>query len=720
MSVETRKTYCRFCLGCCAIDVDVEDGRPVALRGDAGNPLSGGYTCLRGRELITMHTHPERIRTALKRDGAGFVSIPLTRALDEIAARTRELIARDGPRAIATYNGSWAYSNYPTLSVSKAFHRAIGSTSLYSPMTLDQPAKAFMPFRFGIWGGGLHTFSDSDVAMWIGNNPLLSQYAAKGGLPVYNPYRRLQDALNNGLKLIVIDPRRTEVARRATLHLQPRPGEDATLLAGILRIILDEQRHDRAFCEAYVDSLEALRSAIDGFTPQYVARRCDVPLTQIYQGARLFADARRGAATTGTGPEMAPRGSLTEHLVLTLNTVCGRYYREGEVPPTAAPLSAPQPLRAEVVFPPRPWGEGMAKSRFRGLTQIGGEMPCNVMADEILTPGEGRIRALFCVGGNPMVAFPNQVKMGAAMDDLELLVAIDPWMSATAKRAHYILPPLLALERADATLLGELYFEQPYAHYTERVLEPEGEMIEEWEFYWELAQRLGVELVVNRQPLPTDRRPDKYALTAILSRGSRIPLATVREDTATQGGRFYPEARSAVGPRRPGNTNRFRLLPDEVPAQLAALLAETLDEEGRPAAIAGAGYTHLLTSRRIRQFFNSTGHNFPRLRDKGTTNYAYMHPDDLRRLGIAPDTLIEIRSESGAIVGVARPGEDLRPGIISMAHAFGDIDSDAGNVRAQGSSTNRLVNDETCFDPITGQARQSAIPVSVRRVPGLQ
>ena len=137
MSVETRKTYCRFCLGCCAIDVDVEDGRPVALRGDAGNPLSGGYTCLRGRELITMHTHPERIRTALKRDGAGFVSIPLTRALDEIAARTRELIARDGPRAIATYNGSWAYSNYPTLSVSKAFHRAIGSTSLYSPMTLD-------------------------------------------------------------------------------------------------------------------------------------------------------------------------------------------------------------------------------------------------------------------------------------------------------------------------------------------------------------------------------------------------------------------------------------------------------------------------------------------------------------------------------------------------------------------------------------------------------
>ena len=153
--------------------------------------------------------------------------------------------------------------------------------------------------------------------------------------------------------------------------------------------------------------------------------------------------------------------------------------------------------------------------------------------------------------------------------------------------------------------------------------------------------------------------------------------------------------------------------------QLAEVLAETLDDEGRPAAIVNAGYTHLLTSRRIRQFFNSTGHNFPVLREKGSTNYAYMHPDDLQRLGIAPDTLIEIRSDSGMIVGVARSGEDLRPGIVSMAHAFGDIDSDAGNVRTQGSSTNRLVSDETCFDPITGQARQSAIPVRISRVFGL-
>ena len=713
---QTHKTYCRFCLGCCGIEVDVQDGKPVALRGDASNPLTGGYTCLRGRELITMHTHPDRIRHALKRTAQGFEQIPLSQALDEIAAKVSALVARDGGQSVATYNGSWAYSNYPTLAVSKAFHRAIGSTSLFSPMSLDQPAKAFVPFRFGIWSGGMHTFSDADVALFIGNNPLVSQYAAKNGLPVYNPYRRLQDAINNGLQLLVIDPRRTEVANRAALHLQPYPGEDPVILAGMLRVIIDEGLHDQAFCAEFVDNLDAFRAAIEGFTPDYCAARAGVPAGQIVAAARLFAQGRKGAAVTGTGPEMSPRGWLGEWLVLALNTLCGRYYREGEVPRTAPPLTPPQALRAEVFFPPEPWGEGMLKSRFRGLTQLGDEMPCNVMADEILTPGEGRIRALFVLGGNPMVAFPNQLKMQSAMEDLELLVAVDPWMSATAKRAHYIIPPVLQLERADATLLGELYFEEAYAQYTERVIEPGADMLEEWELYWELATRLGLTLEVNGSPLPQDHRPDKHALTVRLTAGSRIPLDRVRDETARDGGKLFPEARTAVGPGTAGNTKRFRLLPEDIAAELAALRAEALDDSGRPAHIRAGGATHLLCSRRIRQFFNSTGHNFPALRDKGTTNYAYMHPDDLSALGLASEDLVELRADTGTLVGVVMASEDIRSGVVSMAHAFGDADSDASNVRQQGSSTNRLVSDERYFDPITGQARQSAIPVSIRKI----
>jgi anaerobic selenocysteine-containing dehydrogenase len=343
-------------------------------------------------------------------------------------------------------------------------------------------------------------------------------------------------------------------------------------------------------------------------------------------------------------------------------------------------------------------------------------MPCNVMADEILTPGEGRIRALFVLGGNPMVAFPNQQKVARALADLELLVAIDPWMSATAKRAHYILPPVLQLERADATLLGELYFEEAYAHYTEAVLPRAPELIEEWEFYVALAARMGLPLAVNGSALPTDGSLDKHTLTALLTQGSRIPLEQVRETTAGRGGALFPEARQVVAAADPRNATRFRMLPPEIAASLRRLAAEPLHADGRPAHIRAAGATHLLSSRRIRQFFNSTGHNFERLRDKGRTNHAYMHPSDLAALGLASDDTVEITADTGRIVGVVMAAEDIRPGVVSMAHAFGDTDSDAGNVREQGSSTNALVSDERYVDPITGQARQSAIPVRIRRI----
>ena len=715
MTIETKKTYCRFCLGCCAMDIDVDGDELISLRGDNDNPLSSGYTCLRGRELITMHQHPDRIRGVLKRVEGQFTEIPLKEALDEIASKVQSLLEQYGGRSIATYNGSWAYSNYPTLFISKAFHASINSTSLFSPVTLDQPAKAFMPSRFGVWSGGIHSFKDADVVMFIGCNTVVSQYSPTGGLPPYNPYRRLQDALNNNLQLITIDPRETETARRSTLHLQVRPGEDSTLLAGIIRIIIDENLYDKDFCDEFIDDFLGLREVLEDFTPEYVSLRTDIPKEKIFKAARMFAGGNKGAASTGTGPEMAARGSLTEHMVMIINAICGRYYRENEIPASCPPLSPPRPRKAQVVFPPKAWGENFVKSRFRGLTQIGDEMPCNVMADEILTPGEGQIRALFVNGGNPVIAFPNQKKVARAMDDLELLVALDPWFSATSKRAHYIIGPKLQLEREDATMLGEMYFEEPYAQYTEKVTNSNNELLEEWELYWELAKRMKIDLTLNGVSLDMNVRPSKYTVTEILTRGSVIPLERVRKETSATGGKIYEEAKNPVIGKSETNVHRFRVLPDDVKAELAEILSEKLNKNGQLCRD-GNKYSFLLISRRIKQFFNSTGHNFEKLRDKGSTNYAYMHSSDLKKLHLQSESVVEIVSEAGIIPGVVKASDDIKPGVISMAHAFGDVDSTMDNVRQQGSSTNVLASDEKYFDPITGQARQSAIPVNIRVV----
>jgi len=710
--IETRKTFCRFCHANCAIEVDVEDGRPVAVRGDTSDPVFGGYTCMKGRELPRQTLHPERLRMSQRRlDDGRYAPVATQSALDEIAARLAAIRDRHGARAIATYNGSYAFQNSAALAVAWGFQKGLGSPGYYTSVTIDQPAKVYMPARVGTWLGGTHSFSNSDVLLMIGNNPLISHYAPPGSLPPFSPSRRLRDAKARGLKLICIDPRRTMVAALADIHLQLRPGEDATLLAGLLNVILAEQRHDRAFCDRHVEGLDALRAAVAPFTPEYVARRADIEAGALVAAARLFATGPRGIAATGTGPEFAPHSTLTEHLVEALNIVCGRFCREGEVSPVPRVLSPAVPRKAQVQPPAPQWGEGFPKARVRGLTALGEEMPTTTLADEILLPGEGQIRALLCIGGNPLIAWPNQIKVQRALQSLELLVCVDIKMSQTARLAHYVIAPQVSLERDDITILSEWWYEEPYARYTDAVLQPPPGTLDEWEFFWELARRLGTEIPTAGGPLPMDRRPTKFEVLERITHGARVPLARVREETR-DGGRIFPEATVRVQPADADAAGRFQLAPAGVTRELGELRAEPL------AAVDGDwAATHLLICRRSRNYYNSTGHDLEALRRKGVTNFAYLNAADLAGLGVNEGDLVEIAVPHASILGVVRATDELKPGVVSMSHAFGDDRVDAAAVLARGAPTNRLVNDEVEYDPITGQTRQTAIRVRVSRIP---
>ncbi len=716
-AMPTRKSFCRFCHANCAIEVEIAGGRAVEVRGDRADPLFGGYTCMKGRELPAQTYHPQRLLSSLKRgaDGA-FAPLGSEQALDEIAARLAAIRERHGPRAIATYCGTYGFMNSAALPVAAGFHAGIGSPNLYTSITIDQPAKVYLWSRVGAWMGGPQAFSQSDVSMMIGNNPLTSHYAWQGSVPPFSPSRRLRDAKARGLKLICVDPRRTMVAQLADVHLQVRPGEDATLLAAMLRVILAEGLHDAAFCAAHVAGIGELRASIEGFTPEYAARRADVPAADLVAAARLFAGARRGTATTGTGAEMARNGALTEHLVMALNIVCGRFCREGEVAPFPRVLSAAAPRKAQVL-PPKPlWGEGCTPARIRGLTQMGGfEMPAATAADEILTPGEGQVRALICIGGNPLVAWPNQQKVERALKSLELLVCIDIKQSQTAQLADYIIAPQVCLERDDIATAPEVFYEEPYARYAEALLAPAGDVIDEWEFFWGLARRLGTPIHTAGGPLPMDVKPTKFEVLEKITHGCRVPLARVRAETR-DGGRIFSEVQLRVAPADAGADARLQLSPAQVPEQLVALRAEPVDAAG--LALPGDWpATHLLICRRTRQYFNSTGQDLELLRAKGSTNHAHLNPADLELLGAREDDLLEISTAHAHILGVAKPAADLKPGVVSMAHAFGARGDDPAAVRAHGASTNRLVNDEVDYDPITGACRQSAIAVRIRVLP---
>ncbi len=725
MPIETRHSFCRFCHASCAIevDVDVDRNRVVAVRGDRADPIFEGFTCVKGRHLGHQHHHPDRLRTSLRADGrGGFTAVPTREALDEIAGRLARLIDAHGPRTVASYCGTAAYQNATVLPVARAFHAAIGSPSFYTSSTIDQPAKFVAPLRHGAWMAGTHSFTSADVVMVIGMNTVVSHYGWPGTIPGYNPLTQLLRAKQRGLKLIVVDPRRTEVANHADIHLQVRPGEDPTLLAAMVRLLIDEDRIDHAFVDRWVTGLAELRAALEPFTLGYAEARTGVPAPLIAEAARLFAAGPRGTAGTGTGPNMAPHPSLTEHLTMALNTLCGRYNREGDVLPHLGGVFSPPAVPKAQPVPPKPEAltSGPA-ARVRDLHAIRGEAPTAALADEILLPGEGQVRALLTIGGNPVVAWPDQDRVLAALRSLDTHVAVDAQLSATAKLAHYVLASELCLERPDITTTVDRWFEQAYSTYTPAVLAPEGDVIAEWAVYTGIASRLGVTLTLPGGTIaPGDTPTTDDVLDLIYAKGKITP-AEVRARYAQGGspGRLHPELAVTVAPADEGVTARL----DLCPAGLAEELAEVADERTSAQVIAGfdpAVHRFRVTSRRLKSVFNSSGREIEVLRAKEGTSWAHVHPEDLHELGIADGELVELVSPSGVVRTLVKASPDVVRGSVSMAHAWGDVPLDEQHrdgldPAVDGDATAALIDATSGYDRYSGIPALSAIPVAIRR-----
>ena len=709
MSSETKKTYCRICTACCALEARVEKGRVVQVRGDASDPVTGGYSCAKGRQLPHQIHGPGRLRSSLVRGDDGRQHpIATQSALDEISIRLEQTIAEYGPRAVASYSGTAAYANSATLPVVRAWHAGIGSTSNYSTMTIDQPAKVVAVGRTGVWGGGAHTFASSDVVLSVGNNPIVSGLTLPGGVPGINPVRQLNLAKKRGLKLICVDPRRSELARRANLHLQIRPGEDPTLLAGLLRTVLEEERHDADFCRDHVTGLEALRAAIADFTPVYVESRTGVARERVIEAARLFAAGPRGCASSGTGPDMARHACLTEHLLAALNAVCGRVNREGEVLPNPGVLTPKLPRPAQAVAPALlssffRFREG-PRARVRGLTRLCDEMPTATLAEEILEPGDGQIRALICVGGNPALAVPDQGRMLRALASLDLLVCVDIAQSETARMADYVIAARHALERDDVTEFMDMFYEVPYAHYAPAVIEPGFDVIDDWEVFTGLARRMKTPIELPGGAVDVAGSPSKFEVLQLIRPDTRVPLAEIRART---GGHVFEDLEVVVAAPIPGLEARLDLAPPGICEELREVRSEAFQVPGE------GRYTHRLICRRLRHVANSVGRDFPETSRRGAANPAYMNPADLEQLGVEPGGLLEIASAHAAILAVAESSDEIQAGVISMAHCFGGAPD--ADVRAHGSNTGRLIAVDRDYDPITGMAPQSAIPVAVRR-----
>lgn len=711
------KSFCRNCATLCAMELTVEGDRLIGATGDGSVSPYGEYMCVKGLAGLDFHNdRQDRLLHSLKRDAAGtFTGVSAAQAMDDIAARLSALIERYGPRSIAVYHGTGAYRSVLGGLLERAFVTAIGSPNFFSTMTIDQSAKWVTAGRMGIMASGKPGIRDIDLAVIVGNNPLVSHQTwpfTAGDCAA--PARAYTEAKERGARIVVVDPRRTETAQYADLLLQPLPGHDAVLFAAIAHILLRDGTCNQAFCGRFVTQLDRLQEAVAPFTPELAAKRADVPVEQIERLAQWLGEAKRPFVGSGTGPSMAAHSNLNDHMIETVNALVGGYRRAGDPVRNPGTLQ-PGTVVETVVAPRRSWEHGV-KCRSADIGMLFDELPSALLPQEILTPGPERIRALIVFGGNPAMALGDPDEVVPAFRELELLVSLDARLNETARLAHYVIATSQHFERHDLSIPGDRLYPEAFAQYARPVVPKPAGTIHDWEFFWGIASRMKVPLTLKYwnyglsyadipEGLVLDmaQAPDPEDMIRHLCSGSDV---SYEELCANPGG---------VRPNRPpqyvqsaaDDGARLEVCPPDIAIALQAVLQEQPDTR----------YRYRLTCRRIMEALNSAYRDAPRTRRKYPVNWAYMNPADMREDGIEEGATIEIASEAGCILGIAKADARLRRGVLSMTHLFGSLDASTDPFQQRGSHTGRLVSLASPREPINFMPRFSGIPVNVH-LPG--
>lgn len=701
------------------MELTLEDGKILNAAADGSASPYGPYMCAKGMASVDFHNGAEnRLLASLKRNQANeFVPIKSSVALDEIAQRLQSLIERYGPRSVALYHGTGAYRSVLGAQLEKSFLSAIDCPNLFSTMTIDQSAKWVTMARMGFMASGKPALADLDVALIAGNNPVVSHQtmpfaAGESGAPG----RAYARAKKRGTKIIIIDPRRTETARYADLLIQPLPGHDASIFAAIAHILLRDKTYNRNFCDRFVTQLEELQRAVAPFTPDMAARRADVPVEQIEQAAEWLGSAERAFVGSGTGPSMSAHSNLNDHMIEVVNALLGGYRRAGDPVRNPGVLNPRRPV--ETAVPPnRSWERG-DKLRSVDIGKLFGEFPTALLPREIQATGEDRIRALIVFGGDPMMGLGDPDAVIPAFEQLDLMVVLDPRMNETAKYAHYVVAASQPFERHDISTPGDALYPEAFAQYAPPVLDKPGDVIHDWEFFWGLAARMGVQLTLKYwnygqdfesieegMALDTHTAPDPEAMIRFLCKNSRIPFDVLKANPS--GVRLEGEFQQVL-PAARDNAARLHLCPGDVAEELAVVLRDDPRD---------TGFAYQLTCRRILEAMNGAYRDAARTRARYPVNWTYMNPEDMARQGLAGGDSIEIRSSAGAIRGVVREDQGLRPGVISMTHLFGQL-LPCSDPREQGGSfTGRLVSLTESLQPINYMPRYSGVPVDVIKLP---
>jgi anaerobic selenocysteine-containing dehydrogenase len=748
---DTRVAFrtCPLCEAGCGLEITLHgtNGSPRVgrIRGDRDDVFSHGFICPKGSTLRQLHEDPDWLRRPMvKRDG-GFVPVSWDEAFAEVERRLLPIIERLGRDAVGIYVGNPNAHSLAGLIYLRPLIRALGTTNVFSASTVDQRPKEVASGL--MFGGGLTVpvpdIDRTDFLLMLGANP----YASNGSLATAPDWPgRIEALLARGGRLVVVDPRRSQTASVASEHLAIRAGADPFLLMALVNVLAADALIDLGATEPYVAGVDEVVRLAEPFTPEAVSSVTGLPADAIRRLAHELAGAPSACVYGRIGTTTAEFGTLTSWLVDVLNTLTGNLDRPGGAMFTRAAAGA-----SNTRGTPR-YGRGLElhrrRSRVRGLGETLGELPAACLAEEIDTPGDGQIRAMVTVGGNPVVSTPNAGRLDAALAGLEFMVAVDPYINETTRHADVIMPVPSALQRPHYDLALLQLGLRNVANYSPAVLPLDEGQPDEWHVLARLA--------LVAQGMGSDADPgivDELVLRTLVDAAvgdetSQLAGRDADEIVALLGERTGPERiidlMLRTGPYGEGfgaNPDGLTLdvllanphgvdlgpleprLPDvlRTPSGMVELAPEPIvaDVDRLRAALDRPAGGLSLIGRRDLRSNNSWMHNVEVLVKGKPRCTLHVNPGDAERLGLADGEPAEVRSRAGTVTIAVEVTDAIRPGVVSIPHGWGhDMPGvELAVARRYPGVNSNVLADEELIDPVSGTAVLNGIPVEVAPAP---
>ncbi|WEK32124.1 MAG: molybdopterin-dependent oxidoreductase [Candidatus Pseudomonas phytovorans] len=690
---------CHLCEAICGLNIEVsheDDVRPLisSIKGDPQDPFSRGHVCPKAVALQDIQNDPDRLRQPHKRVGEDWQAIGWDEAFAFAADKLWAVQQTHGRNAVAVYQGNPSVHNYGLMTHSNYFLGLLKTRNRFSATSVDQLPQHLVSHL--MYGHGLlmpiPDIDQTDFMLILGGNPLASNGSI---MTVPDVEKRLKALRGRGGRLVVVDPRRSETAAIADSHLFIRPGGDAALLCGLLSTLFEEGLAQGSHLP--INGLQQVREALAPLSAEAMSRHCGIAPTHIRQLARDFAAAGKAVCYGRMGVSTQAFGTLCHWLVQLINLVTGNLDREG-----GALCTEPA---VDLVATTSGGHFNAWQSRVSGLPEYGGELPVAALAEEMLTPGEGQVRALVTVAGNPVLSTPNGRQLDAALEGLEFMLSIDLYINETTRHADLILPSTWALENDHYDSTFNLLAVRNVTRFNRSILPRPDGALHDWEIFVGLAQafarRAELELkptLAPAQMIDLALRKGRYGETTPW----RLSLATLDD---------HPHGLD-LGPLRSNLAARLATASKTVEAAPQVLL----DDLHRVAQLVPpAPGELLLIGRRHVRSNNSWMHNSHRLVKGKPRHQLLMHPQDLQQRQLQDGQRVRIRSRTGALEVEVQACEDMMPGVVSLPHGFGHGRPGVHLQIAQaqpGVSANDLT-DECLRDSVSGNAALNGVPVQV-------